>query len=301
VASLRALLSLIHVLVVPWPSRRPRPQSAWRFLNTVACRRGWGRGEATAGQIIGYRRDGRPIRLGFGAAGPAVVQTQTNSGSSVTTLTVTLTGTGSLNSVIATVTGNGPNFASTVELGATPLSLAVQKIDSNSTAVSEIWYLDGIASGQTSLTVSWASANSSCQVHVREVSGLLTTGSLDRISSGQLDSATSPLSWTSGSTATLSQASEIAVGCTAQIGLPGTVTPPGSPWVSTQFPASGSRQESSHNIVSATTALAYAGSTTHSGTLNTSTCIATFKAAPAAAAAAPPPRSTTAMVRASYY
>lgn len=207
----------------------------------------------------------------------SVVQTQSNSGVSVSTLAVTLTSTGSQNTIIVCVATNGTAFATGVQTsGGSHLVAAKQETDSAGSEA-EIWYLDNVPAGQTSVTVTWASSPGDSNAVAYEVSGVYAAGgSLDKTAGSFADTA-SPTTWTSGNTATLSQAAEIAIGSSAQVGLITTITGPTSPWVNTIITSNGGIC-AGQKIVSATTALAYAGSTTHEGTMHSSTCVATFKA-----------------------
>lgn len=210
---------------------------------------------------------------------PVVLQTQSNSatsGAMAVTLTATVTGS---TLIVALAANNNPFATSVVTSGGLNLAAAAQETDGvGGGAEAEIWYLDNVPAGQTSVTATYASPPSHMNIVAWEVSGVFFAGgSLDQISAGFLDSASSPTVWGSGTTPVLSQASEIVVGASAQTGLSQAITGPSSPWVNVIITSAGGICAGT-NIVSATTAQGYTGSTTHSGTDHTATVVATFRA-----------------------
>lgn len=231
----------------------------------------------------------------------AISLLQTASGNSTgATVTAALAATASGSTIIACVGGLRSAFATGVACGTAALTAAVQAADSGASATGEIWWADNVPSGRTAVTVTFAGTGSGTGLVVYEVSGL-AAGGLDKTSTGSDNTATSPLSWTSGATGTLAQANEIIIGASGQAGLP-TITGPPAPWTNTQAPASGSGSGlmAGVNIVTATTSLSYAGSTTHSGTIHIATVIATFRAS-SAIPRTQVPRGPAAMTRSSYY
>lgn len=280
------LLTFVLALLRPGkpepPDRLPPIPALPRWLLQRRHLKHRGRGDQYAGMIIGYRRDGRPVRLMFGGAGPALVQVKGNTGGSVSTVTVTLSATGAGNTLIAAIGDNGTSsalYATSVKTGGgTSFTARVQVTDSAGSCA-EIWSLDNIASGQTSAVLTLPSSGlTHIGMVVYEISGLQSSGSFDKSSSASADGA-SPTTWTSGSSGTLSQASEIAIGASSQQGVSVVTTGPSSPWINSVLGiSSGAGVEAGYNIVSATTAQTYAGTNTHSGTGHTATCIATFKA-----------------------
>ena len=206
----------------------------------------------------------------------SVVQTQSNSATSGTTVTITVTATTGGNTLIVTAGDSNSDTVSSVTLGAANLAQAVAAADPGGNIHAEIWYLDNISSGQTTVTVTFSGSVTHAAAVAYEVSGI-GGGSLDK-TSGNGQSGSSPVSWTSNSTGTLTQASEIAVGACFFGTLGSSITGPSSPWTNVRVPASGNSIESGYNIVSATTALAYTGTATGSGTVRTAAVIATFKA-----------------------
>src|SRR5581483_1410548 len=87
----------------------------------------------------------------------SVVQTKSSATPTGNTIPVTLTSTGSQNTIIVCVaTNSGSAFATGVQTsGGQNLVAAIQTTDGTGSA-SEIWYLDNVPAGQTSVTVTWA-------------------------------------------------------------------------------------------------------------------------------------------------
>ncbi len=211
-----------------------------------------------------------------------VVQTKTNTGTTGTTLTVTITATTAGNSLIAcsgAYSSVSSNPISGVTAGGNNLTSGISWQDLSGLVAAEIWYLDNIPSGITSVVITYGGANTDIAAVVYEVSGLKASGSADFGSNQDIDSSSSPVSWTSGTTLTLSQASEIAVGITAQAAAITTITGPSAPWVNTNVTSVALKIAAGTNILNSVTGLAYAGSTTFTGTADTATVILAFKAA----------------------
>jgi hypothetical protein len=194
----------------------------------------------------------------------AVVQTVKSN-----TSTTTIAGTGSGNTLVVTINSSGTSGPSitSVKLGTTALTLAVDNsFSSINTFSSWVYYLDGVSSGQTSVAITGSGlglTSGSGGVCVYEIAGLASASNLDKTNSGN----NSTSSYSSGSSGTLSQAAEIAIGTAVGTG-------PSSPSGFTNTTDSGAAWISGYKIVSATTAQTY------SGTLSSSdwaACIATFK------------------------
>jgi hypothetical protein len=207
---------------------------------------------------------------------------------------VTISATGSGNTVVVCIcTGAefGAPTVTSVKLGTASLTQAVSKVydyDSDFWASVWIYYLSGVASGQTSITITGNSnldvAADSGGVTVYEFAGVAASASLDKTNSAEGSSTT----WTSGASGTLSQASEVAVGVVC-IGSDSGLTGP-SGWTNAIY--TGDAGASGYLVVSSTASVTYSGSQSSSGDVY-SACIATFEAA-ATAATAPyvrqPPR-----------
>jgi hypothetical protein len=183
--------------------------------------------------------------------------------SNTATTTIAATGTNTLVVCINSFGSSAPSISS-VKLGTASLTLAVDKILSSSGEyASWIYYLSGIAAGQTSVVISGTNlglTSGDGGVSVYEVSGL---GAIDKTNSG---SSTSGSTYSSGATGTLSQASELVIG-TANADTPAaptgftTVTDSGDAWIS------------GYEIVSATTSVTFSAT----GAAPWTACIASFK------------------------
>src|ERR1700693_150975 len=158
--------------------------------------------------------------------------------------------TGGTNPSVSGVTlgGAAGNFASLLSAGT-----------STTEAITGIWADPNCAGGQTSVAVSFTGGSSPQYfASVMEFSGLAATiaGLPDKSTSVNAGSASS--SWSSGSTATTSQASQVWAGMVATDSV--TITGPASPWVNAaQLTLSASDFMSGYQIRSATGAAAYAG------------------------------------------
>jgi hypothetical protein len=195
-------------------------------------------------------------------------QNITHSSSSPFSVTVTLSATTSGNCLVAcmistSTSGNNPTVSGvTLGGGADNWASLVSFGNGTSNEVVTFWGDNNCAGGQTSVVVS-ASGGTSGQTlaaSVFEISGLVTTSVLDK-NAGNANGG-SGASWTSGNTSTLSQTNEIAIGIVGNSGGASTITGPTSPWNNlTQQTDSTEHVQTmaGSNIVSATTALAYAG------------------------------------------
>lgn len=188
------------------------------------------------------------------------------------TVTIAATGGAGSNALLVTVNsfGTATPSISSVKLGSASLTAAVTKIftSGGDSAGSWIYYLAGIATGQTTVTITGTGlvlTSGDGGVCVQEVSGLATSSVLDKTNSGGASSA----SWSSGSSGTLSQASEFVLATVA-------ADSPSSPAGWTNNSDSGGGWITGYQIVSATTALTYSGTAT-SG--DWAAGIATFKGA----------------------
>lgn len=163
---------------------------------------------------------------------PSIVST-TNAG----VLTVTIPATTAGNCLVVCIgatSGNGtPPTVTGVTLGGAAGNFAalVTKTATNGISASNgafIWADPNCAGGQTSVVISGTSLGVAAGlggVTVYEVSGLVLSAVLDKSSGGSSGSAVT--TWTSGATATTTQAAEFWVGCVVGAG---TVAAPGAPW-----------------------------------------------------------------------
>jgi len=240
---------------------------------------------------------------------PAYVQHATNSASFTSgtsgTVTVTISAAAAGNCLVAAINSSGSNgtpSVSSVKTGSSVENWAkgVELDDASNTACAAIWVDPNTAGGGTTVAVTvafgaTASATNTCEVFVDvfEFSGVASSSPVDKTSTGATGSNSS--SWTSGATATTAQASEVAIGTIGATALSGTstVTGPSSPWVN-ESTLSGTvvlggssfntYAQSGYQILSATGAVTYSGSTSVSTLWDT--VVLTLKGAGSVAGAA---------------
>ncbi len=211
-----------------------------------------------------------------------VLQTKTATGTIATTLTVTISATTAGSSLFVTTgefKATGAQFVTGVTAGAATFTDGQFQQDGGGAVFSEVWWADNIPSGITSVVITFQGANTDTAAIVYEVSGL-TSSSVDTSTGNGANSSSSPFSWSSGTSTTLAQSSEIAIGTTAQA-IVTTITGPGAPWVNTALTSVSLKMMSGTKILSSTAGVAYAGSTTFTGTADFATCVMMFKGAAA--------------------
>ncbi len=155
--------------------------------------------------------------------------------------------------------------------------------DSNSDC--ETWIDEGCAGAQTSVVITLSGSADVVQAYVMEWPGLLTTSVVDKTNHGTTTFGTS---WSSGSTGTLSQASEVVIGAVAA--TPATTTTlatPVAPWTELpQLSAADSGETSylgvAYQVVNSTSALTYSGTTADSSLI--AAVVVSLKAAAVASA-----------------
>lgn len=214
--------------------------------------------------------------------------------SSGTTITLTLNGVGAGSTIIvAAITQSSSGTASSISDTNGTYTLAKDS-GSFGTGTGEhamVWYMENAASGTHTATVTQVSTARPSWGVICEVSGLLTSGSLDTSASG---GGTTAQSLATGSTATLAQAIEFAIAIggmtssgagSANIGI--TDPPTGASWLTvaaTQDDTSSKPgAECAYIITAATTALSASWTWTDANTRSSAGAIATFKAAAATA------------------
>lgn len=236
------------------------------------------------------------------------IQTVTGSGTTGTTLTLTLpspTSSGSClvvcmsghtgattNPTINGVTlgGSVDNFASLIPAGG-----------STDESISAIWADPSCAVGQTSVVITFGSATSPrYMASAYECPGLASTiaALLDKSAASALGA--NGTSWSSGSTATTTNANQLWVGLTTSDGT--TITGPASPWVNTaEIIPSGAASDfmSGYQVRSSTGAAAYAGTFSPTGSYNAAVVALNPAAAPPVAPR--PTRAVQAVKRAACY
>lgn len=157
---------------------------------------------------------------------------------------------------------------------------------------SEIWIDLSDASGHTQVVVTFSGTIADAELTIIEWPAGISSATADKVNSGTSTSGVT--AWSSGSTGTLTQPSEIAFGVVTvnTEGGADTLTGPGSPWTNLAQinAAAGISQLAGYQQTSTTAALTYNG--TSSVSVAYAACIATFKFTAAAAGPAPftPPR-----------
>lgn len=221
---------------------------------------------------------------------PTLVQSQSGSIASGATLTVTLGSATTAGNCLIVCAGAAQASAdptvSGITLGGSAGNFAVVKaVNNNADADCEIWADPGCAGGQTSVVVSFNAGSGSQQgnaVWVMEWSGVTVSGPVDKVNGANASGS----SFSSGSTGTLTNASELVIGAVAYFGSSSnTITGPSSPWtglaqVNAGGGGNGVALAAGYQVVSATTSLAYSG--TNSVSNGYGAVIATFTTGTAA-------------------
>jgi hypothetical protein len=154
----------------------------------------------------------------------------------------------------------------------------------------EIWTDQGCAGAQTSVVITLSGSAQVVQAYVIEWPGLLTTGAVDKTNHGTTTFGTS---WSSGSSGTLSQASEVVIGAVAATpASTTTLTTPGGSWTELAQLSAADAGETSYlgvgyQSVNSTAALTYSGTTADSSLI--AAVIVTLKAASPPSAPGTPP------------
>jgi len=215
-------------------------------------------------------------------ATPALRQSASNTATSGTSLTITLgSATVAGNCLIIKVSasqGTTNPTVSTITLGGSSTNL-VKAVQNNVAGFfdTEIWAIWNIAGGQTSVVVTFTAGSGTGQgnlAYAEEWTGLLNTGSpVDVFNSGDATST----AFSSGSSGTLSQASEMIAGVATVGSSTATITGPSSPWTNqSQLSVTNLTMQAGYQVVSSTAAQTYSG--TISASVSWNTAIATFKA-----------------------
>jgi hypothetical protein len=214
--------------------------------------------------------------------GPVVVQAKSASGTS-SPLAVTLTSTAAKNALVACIgEGNSTTnpVVSGITLGGNADNWASAKANiSNAQANAEIWTDLSCAGGQTAVSVAFTpgtGAGNGYTAWVFEISLIALLAALD----GQNNGGAASGAWSSGSSGTPVQPSEVAVGLGVGIGSAGapTLAGPSSPW-NNQAQLSAARTA----MIAGTQILTSAAAVTYSGTSSTGrvgAAVVTLKAAP---------------------
>src|SRR5581483_2694146 len=219
---------------------------------------------------------------------PSEVQHATNSTTTAGSLTVTFAAnvTAGNNVIVAVGTTQGTTApaVSGITLGTTALTKANNLAGGK--ADCEIWYLEGAPAGQSVVTVTFTGGSGislATLAVASEWAGLASSSSLYVHPAGGSGTGTS---WSSNSSGTLAQAAEVIFGAAMVKTAGGAVTPPGSPWTNETVTANAGLDELAlgYQVVSATTAQTYSGTT--GTTANWASVIVSFTQAAAPPAAA---------------
>lgn len=209
------------------------------------------------------------------------VQSATGTSTSSTTVAATFSANTTANDYIIVgisnyVAGTSPTVSS-ISCGSITFQRANRQ---NGTAEgdAEIWYGLDSEGGNKTVTVTFTGSGTDNQVVIVEWNGIADVSPLDKAPTGASGSDAS--TFTSNSTGTLSQASEVAFGVVvARVGSgTETITGPSNPWTNISATSTATVEMLlGYQQVDATTALTYSGSTT-AASVN-SACIATFELA----------------------
>jgi hypothetical protein len=196
---------------------------------------------------------------------PSLVQSASNTGTG-SAVTVTLgAGTTAGNCLVVavgTVEGTTNPVVSGITLGGGADHFAAARSQNNNADTNaEIWTDQNCAGGQTSVVVTFTGGtgtNPAAAVWVMEWSGVATSSAVDAVN-GQNGSGTSFSSLSSG---TLAQASEVVIGVVSAATTSITITAPGAPWteLGTLSPIATFKMAAGWQVVAATTGQTYSGS-----------------------------------------
>ena len=215
---------------------------------------------------------------------PTLVQSATATGTSGTSVTATFGSSTTAGNTIIVYVGEFQSTSNPTVSGIT-LTGSSDTFTSESFAIfgtnagAEIWADVNCAGGHTAVVTSFTAgtgATIAYDIRVEEWSGLATSGSVDQANSNNGSST----SWTSDATGTLANANELVVGNVfIHCASTPTLTGPGGSWTNTTAvtASTGNTMITGHEVVSATTAQTYNGTSTVTGTYGA--CIVTFKEA----------------------
>ncbi len=232
-----------------------------------------------------------------------LVQSNSGSATSASSLTVTLgSGTTAGNCLAVCIGALGSSTTESVSgvtLGgaAGNFASAASKLESGSSiyALSAIWVDQNCAGGQTSVAVTFSASDTFVTAFAMEWSGILASGAVDQA----VSAGTTTTSWSSGTTGTLAQPVEVAIGAVScYTGTTLSITGPSSPWTNfSPLYDSAYGSMAGYQILSATTGLAYSGTQNGSISETNAACIVTLKCTPGLLV--PPVNINQAVMRAS--
>lgn len=204
------------------------------------------------------------------------VQAKTGTATTGTTVTVTLSSATTAGNILVVyvlaIEGTTNPVVSGITLGGAADNFALaERANSALHGNCEIWADPNCAGGQTSVVVTFTAGtgvNTSYAVNVEEWSGIVPSSPVDVVN-GQNSSGAATSAWSSLSSGTLSQASELVVGAVAGLIVSGTltITGPGAPWtnISQVAPRVNNVLLAGNQVVSATTAQTYNGTLSSAG------------------------------------
>lgn len=208
-------------------------------------------------------------------AGPTLVQVVPAHVSGSNTVTATIAATGAGNTLVALIgdvssLNNGtPNAVTLGGLADNWTQAAVQGSATDHSVVAG-WVDPNCAGGKTTVTVTTTGATGTEDIFLWVYEWANLPGGVDKTSAG---ANTFAASWTSGATATTTQASEVAFGITAgntQGGSTGALTGPSSPWINQAFQQNGPKISlPGYNILTSTQAVTYNGTASPNNTNDT--------------------------------
>lgn len=218
---------------------------------------------------------------------PSLIQSKSGTITSGTSLTITLTSpttAGNCLLVAVGATRSTTNPAVTgITLGGSAGNFAIAKGQNTAgDADAEIWVDPNCAGSQTSVVITFSAGSGTGQGNaawVMEWSGLVTSAATDKTNGGSNTNGT----FSSGATGTLTQASEVIIGCVMTFATGGTISAPGAPWTELGSLTAGTNNSfaAGWQVVSATTTQTYNGTVSGSGQVWASV-VATFKASTSA-------------------
>ena len=194
-------------------------------------------------------------------AGPVQSVSFTGTSSPIS-VTLSATGTGNCLVVFFGATGISVPTITGITLGGAAGNFAQAAGVTTAILDTEIWTDFNATPGQTAVSISFGGSSPHVAGRVEEWAGIITSGNpVDKTSTGN-DGGSAGTSWSSGATATLTQANETVVGMSANTsGTNNTITGPSSPWTNqAEVDQTVNLGElNGWQLVSATTAQTYSG------------------------------------------
>lgn len=193
---------------------------------------------------------------------PTLVQSKSGTITSGTSLTITLTSaTTAGNCLVVAVGGTqsstNPSVTGVTIGGSADNFAKAKSVNVAGDADAEAWVDPNCVGSQTSVVITFAAGSGTsqgCGAWVMEWSGLASAPT-DKTNSGTGGTS----SWSSGASGTLTQASEVVIGCVMSFTSGGSLSTPTSPWteLGTLTAGTGNNFAAGYQIVSATTSLTY--------------------------------------------